>query len=559
MPHLIDLPGQAVAKIFQYVERGAAELHYVRKIIEAGGFRLESPQNYAAMVTEIAKWGEFGMLPSMNARRTPHRAACIDEDGEFSYKELDEAAHAVANGLLDMGVRAGDGVALLARNHRWFLIANYGAARVGARIILLNSEFSGPQIKEVSEREGAKVIIYDDEYTKAVSTAEPKLGKLRALGTNPDADEPSGSTDETLEELIARSSKEPAPKAGKHASIIILTSGTTGTPKGANRSTPPTLAPVGGILSHVPFKAGEVTSLPSPMFHALGYLHGTLALFLGSTLLLRRKFKPPLVLEDIEKHKATAMVVVPVMLSRILDAVEKMDQKPDLSSLKVVFVSGSQLGAELASRALKDLGPVIYNMYGSTEIAFATIAGPKDLERNAATVGPVVKGVKVKIFDDNGEELPQGEVGRIFVGNAFPFEGYTGGGHKQIIDGLLSSGDVGYFDEHGLLYVSGRDDEMIVSGGENVFPAEVEDLISGHPEVIEATAIGVEDKEWGHRLRAFVVKKQDASLDEDTVKHYVRDHLARYKVPREVVFLDELPRNPTGKILKRELREIDVD
>jgi fatty-acyl-CoA synthase len=559
MPHLIDLPGQAVAKIFQYVERGAAELHYVRKIIEAGGFRLEPPQNYAAMVTEIAKWGEFGMLPSMNARRTPHRAACIDEDGEFSYKELDEAAHAVANGLLDMGVRAGDGVALLARNHRWFLIANYGAARVGARIILLNSEFSGPQIKEVSEREGAKVIIYDDEYTKAVSKAEPKLGKLRALGTNPDADELSGSTDETLEELIARSSKEPAPKAGKHASIIILTSGTTGTPKGANRSTPPTLAPVGGILSHVPFKAGEVTSLPSPMFHALGYLHGTIAMFLGSTLLLRRKFKPPLVLEDIEKHNATAMVVVPVMLSRILDAVEKMDKKPDLSSLKVVFVSGSQLGAELASRALKDLGPVIYNMYGSTEIAFATIAGPKDLERNAATVGPVVKGVKVKIFDDNGKELPQGEVGRIFVGNAFPFEGYTGGGNKQIIDGLLSSGDVGYFDEHGLLYVSGRDDEMIVSGGENVFPAEVEDLISGHPEVIEATAIGVEDKEYGHRLRAFVVKKQDASLDEDAVKHYVRDHLARYKVPREVVFLDELPRNPTGKILKRELRDIDVD
>jgi len=559
MPHLIDLPGLAVARIFQYVERGAAELHYVRKIIEAGGFRLEPPQNYAAMVTEIAKWGEFGMLPSMNARRTPHRAACIDEDGEFSYQELDEAAHAVANGLLDMGVRGGDGVALLARNHRWFLIANFGAARVGARIILLNSEFSGPQIKEVSEREGAKVIIYDDEYTEAVSKAEPKLGKLRALGTNPDADEPSGSTDETLEELIARSSKEPAPKAGKHASIIILTSGTTGTPKGANRSTPPTLAPVGGILSHVPFKAGEVTSLPSPMFHALGYLHGTIAMFLGSTLLLRRKFKPPLVLEDIEKHKATAMVVVPVMLSRILDAVEKMDQKPDLSSLKVVFVSGSQLGAELASRALKDLGPVIYNMYGSTEIAFATIAGPKDLERNAATVGPVVKGVKVKIFDDNGKELPQGEVGRIFVGNAFPFEGYTGGGHKQIIDGLLSSGDVGYFDEYGLLYVSGRDDEMIVSGGENVFPAEVEDLISGHPEVIEATAIGVEDKEWGHRLRAFVVRKQDASLDEDTVKHYVRDHLARYKVPREVVFLDELPRNPTGKILKRELREIDVD
>jgi fatty-acyl-CoA synthase len=511
------------------------------------------------MAADIAKWGEVGMMPSLNARRHPDRAACIDEEGEFSFQELDDASHAVANGLIEMGVKGGDGVAILARNHRWFLIANYGAARVGARIILLNSEFSGPQIKEVSEREGAKVIIYDDEYTKAVSKAEPELGKLRALGTNPDSDEDSASDDETLADLIERSSKDPAPKASKHASIIILTSGTTGTPKGANRSTPPTLAPVGGILSHVPFKAGEVTSLPSPMFHALGYLHATIAMFLGSTLVLRRKFKPPLVLEDIEKHRATAMVVVPVMLSRILDALEKMDKKPDLSSLKIVFVSGSQLGAELASRALKDLGPVIYNMYGSTEIAFATIAGPKDLERNAATVGPVVKGVKVKIFDDNGNELPQGEVGRIFVGNAFPFEGYTGGGNKQIIDGLLSSGDVGYFDEHGLLYVSGRDDEMIVSGGENVFPAEVEDLISGHPDVVEATAIGVEDKDWGHRLRAFVVKKQDASVDEDTIKVYVRDHLARYKVPREVIFLEELPRNPTGKILKRELREMEVD
>ncbi len=559
MANLIGLPGQAVNKLQQYLERGSAELHYVRKIFEAGAFRLEPPQNVAAMATDIYKWGEFGMLPSLNARRHPDRAACIDEDGEFSYRALDEAAHAVANGLREMGVRGGDGVAILARNTRWFLIANYGAARAGARIILLNSEFSGPQIKEVSEREGAKVIIYDDEYTKAVSKAEPELGKLRALGTNPDSDEPSGSEDETLADLIERNSKEPAPKASKHASIIILTSGTTGTPKGANRSTPPTLAPVGGILSHVPFKANEVTSLPAPMFHALGYLHGTLAMFLGSTLVLRRKFKPPLVLEDIEKHKVTAMVVVPVMLSRLLDAIEKMDKKPDLSSLKIIFVSGSQLGAELANRALKDFGPVIYNMYGSTEIAFATIAGPRDLELNAATVGPVVKGVKVKILDDNGNELSQGDVGRIFVGNAFPFEGYTGGGHKQIIDGLMSSGDVGYFDEHGLLYVSGRDDEMIVSGGENVFPAEVEDLISGHPDVVEATAIGVDDKEWGHRLRAFVVKKDGASVDEDGIKHYVRDHLARYKVPREVVFLDELPRNPTGKILKRELREMEID
>jgi fatty-acyl-CoA synthase len=558
MPKLIG-PRQAAAKLQQYADRGLAELHYVRKIIEAGGFPLEPPQNVAAMANDIWKWGEIGMLPALHARRSPDKVAIIDDEGTLTWKELDDAANAAAHGLLDKGVRGGDGVAILARNSRWFAIAEFGCARVGARIILLNSSFSGPQIKEVAEREDAKLIIYDDEYTKDVSKADPPLGKLRALGTNPDSDEESGSEDETLADLVKRSSGKPAPKASKHSSIIILTSGTTGTPKGANRSTPPTLAPIGGILSHVPFKAGEVTSLPAPMFHALGFLHATIGAFLGSTLVLHRKFKPPIVLEDIEKHKVTAVVVVPVMLSRMLDVLEKMETRPDLSSLRIIFVSGSALGADVAERALKEFGPVVYNMYGSTEIAFATVAEPKHLEFNSSTAGPVVKGVKVKIYDDNGTELPQGEVGRIFVGTSFPFEGYTGGGGKQIIDGLLSSGDVGYFDEHGLLYISGRDDEMIVSGGENVFPAEVEDLINGHPDVVEATAIGVEDKEWGHRLRAFVVKKKDADIDEDTIKHYVRDHLARYKVPREVVFLDELPRNPTGKILKRELRDMEVE
>ncbi|MEW5812098.1 MAG: long-chain-fatty-acid--CoA ligase FadD2 [Actinomycetota bacterium] len=563
MSKLTDLSAQALGKIVSsaeiYWDRGTAELHYARKMFEAGALKLEPPQDIAAFLADIRRWGEIGMIPALNARRTPHRTAVIDDFGKMTFKELDDAANAVANGLLAKGVKGGDGVAILARNHRWFLVSWFGVAKTGARIILLNSEFSGPQIKEVSEREGAKLVIYDDEYTAAVAQAEPPLGKLRALGVNPDKDEPSGSTDETLEELIARTGSTPPPKVTKHSSIIILTSGTTGTPKGANRSAPPSLAPIGGVLSSVPFKGGEVTSLPAPMFHALGFLHATVAMMLGTTLVLRRRFKPATVLADIEKHRATAVVVVPVMLSRMLDELEKSSPKPDLSSLRIVFVSGSQLGAELATRALKALGPVVYNLYGSTEVSFATIAGPQHLSKNPSTVGPVVKGMKVKIFDDNGNELPQGEVGRIFVGSFFPFEGYTGGGGKQIIDGLLSSGDVGYFDEDGLLYVSGRDDEMIVSGGENVFPAEIEDLVSGHPEVVEATALGVEDKEWGHRLRCFVVKAEGASIDEDAIKAYVKENLARYKVPREVIFLDELPRNPTGKILKRELREMDVD
>ena len=558
MPLITDLAASALNKARQYAERGSAELHYLQKMITSGALGFEPPQHLAALGADVVRWGEIGMIPALNARRNPHRTAIVDDEGTMTFTELNDAVNAVANGLLELGVRGGDGVAILARNHRWFLIANYASARVGARTILLNTEFSGPQIRDVSEREGARVIIYDDEYSDAVKMASPALGAIRALGTNPDSPKPSSSTDETLAELIERSSKDAAPKATKKSAIIILTSGTTGTPKGANRHAPPTLAPIGGVLSAVPFKAGEVTALPSPMFHALGYLHATIAMTLGSTLVLHRRFTPAVVLSDVATHKVTAIVVVPVMLSRMLDALEAMPTKPDLSNLRIIFVSGSQLGAELATRAMKDIGPVVYNLYGSTEISFVSIARPQDLKKNPATVGPTIKGVKVKILDEHGSELPTGKVGRIFVGTFFPFEGYTGGGNKEIIDGLMSSGDVGYFDSDGLLYVSGRDDEMIVSGGENVFPAEVEDLISGHPEIIEATAIGVEDKDFGQRLRAFVVLKDGAALTEDAIKDYVRNHLARYKVPREVIFLAELPRNPTGKILKRELRQIEI-
>jgi fatty-acyl-CoA synthase len=250
-----------------------------------------------------------------------------------------------------------------------------------------------------------------------------------------------------------------------------------------------------------------------------------------------------------------AIVVVPVMLQRMLDLDDSEWEGKEFPKLRIIFVSGSQLGAELAQRATERFGPVIYNLYGSTEIAFATIATPDDLDANASTVGRVVHGAVVKILDDDGHELGQGESGRIFVGNAIQFEGYTGGGSKEEVGGLMASGDVGHFDEHERLFIDGRDDEMIVSGGENVFPAEVEELLAGHEGVTEAAAIGVEDKDFGQRLKAFVVKRDGASLTEDEIKSYVKDNLARYKVPREVVFLDELPRNATGKVLKRELEK----
>jgi fatty-acyl-CoA synthase len=196
---------------------------------------------------------------------------------------------------------------------------------------------------------------------------------------------------------------------------------------------------------------------------------------------------------------------------------------------------------------------VVYNLYGSTEVAYATIATPEDLAAEPGCVGRVVRGAMVKVLDEVGRDVPTGTTGRIFVGNSVQFDGYTGGGTKEIVNGLMSSGDVGHFDDAGRLFIDGRDDDMIVSGGENLFPGEVEEALMAHPEIVEAAVIGVPDEQYGQRLRSFVALRPGASLTEQDVKDYVKSRLARFKVPRDVIFVEALPRNPTGKVIKRQL------
>jgi fatty-acyl-CoA synthase len=502
------------------------------------------------MLLAFERLGLLAGAVTIGAIRHGDRIAVHDERGELSYRELDQRSNALANAWRDRGLEPGEGVAILVRNHRGFLDSVFAAAKCGAKIVLLNTSFAGPQIREVADREGTDLLVYDDEYADTLEGVEPPRGRFRAWT------EDGGEADEdTLDALIAEGSLKAPPKPDTSPRIVILTSGTTGTPKGAPRSEPRSLALVGGLLAKVPFRAREATELCVPMFHALGFAHMALGLALGSKLVLARHFDPEQTLESLEHNHVTALVVVPVMLQRILDLGEQARKDRDLESLRIIFVGGSQLGAELCKRALKAFGPVVYNLYGSTEVSYATIATPEELQSEPATVGGVVRGSIVKILDDDGHELSAGTTGRIFVGNSSQFEGYTGGETKEQIEGLMSSGDVGHFDENGLLFVDGRDDEMIVSGGENVFPLEIEELLAGHEAVEEVAALGVDDEKFGQRLRAFVVLRDGSELSEDEVKDYVRQNLARYKTPREVVFLDELPRNPTGKVLKRELEE----
>jgi fatty-acyl-CoA synthase len=544
----VDLDPRAIlAGATKLAERFGDEAYFAALCLRSGMIGPQLPHQVGQTLRAFDRHGMLGGAATAGAIRFGDRAAVVDELGELSYRDLDLHSNAIANCWREHGLKPGEGVAVLVRNHRGFLYAVLAAAKCGARIILLNTSFAGPQIREVAGREGTDLLVYDDEYAQALRGIDPPRGRWRAW-----ADEPGG---DTLEALIRKGSTDSPPKSGASPAITILTSGTTGSPKGAPRSEPRSLSLLGGLLSKVPFRAREVTEMCVPMFHALGFMQAMVGIGLGSTLVVRRRFDPEETLDSLERHRATAIVVVPVMLQRMLALGDDAVAQHDLSALRIIFVSGSQLGAELGRRATAAFGPVIYNLYGSTEIAYATIATPEDLEAEPSSVGKVVRGSVVKILDDDGAEVPHGATGRIFVGNVSQFEGYTGGGGKEQVRGLMASGDVGHFDAQGRLFIEGRDDEMIVSGGENVFPAEVEELLAAHESVQEAAAIGVEDDKFGQRLKAFVVPRTGAELTEDEVKDYVGANLARYKTPREVVFLDSLPRNATGKVLKRELAE----
>lgn len=269
---------------------------------------------------------------------------------------------------------------------------------------------------------------------------------------------------------------------------------------------------------------------------------------------MRRKFSPEETLKGVAEHRCTALVLVPTMLQRIVDLPAETRARYDTSCLRIVFVAGSALSPDLGNRANEAFGPVVHNLYGSTEVAVATVATPEDWQRAPGTVGRAPVGCRVALYDQDGRKVTEPHVtARVFVGSGLSFGGYTDGRHKEIIDGLLSSGDVGHFDDDGLLFIDGRDDEMIVSGGENVFPVEVENLLVEREDVLEAAVIGVEDPEFGQRLKAFVVRAEGSDLDLEGVREYVKANLARYKVPREVEFLDELPRNATGKVLRSKL------
>mgnify|MGYP001357111755 CR=1 FL=1 len=535
-----------VKSALEAVSSKAFELRTLRRAGVVGGL---GPTSLPVAASAFIRGGTTPATAiRIAAAKHGDRTYLVDEKGTLTFEEVHRRSNALAHAFAGLGIGPGDGLALMCRNHRGFVESNLAGWKLGANVILLNTMFSGPQLADVVEREDAKVVVLDQEFEDLLAGVSEGVGRVCGF-----EDEPGTSNLPSLEDLIASNEDSELPWPAQKGRNVILTSGTTGTPKGAQRPAPSGLSVMVGMLDRIPHFSGETMVMAAPLFHSWGYLNSIIGTSVGARLVLQRRFDPAQTMELVDEFEADAIAAVPVMLQRILELDEETSRGFRAENLKIVTLSGSALPGGLATAWMDRYGENIYNFYGSTEVAMGSIATPEDLRKDPSTAGRPPYGTSVRLIDEAGEEVPVGVTGRIFIRNEMTFDGYTGGGGKESLDGFLSSGDIGHFDSDGLLFIDGRDDEMIVSGGENVFPAEVEDLIAGHEQVVEAAVIGVSDEKFGQALRAYVVLKEEHILDETEIRAFVKSNLASFKAPRDVIFVPDLPRNATGKILKREL------
>lgn len=504
-----------------------------------------------ATIAAARRYGPFAGPVHAHAQRGLDAIAIIDERGEITYQELEAQSNALVHAWTSAGIEAGSSMGIMARNHRGLVVTMLAAAKLGARLVMLNTGFAARQLADVAARENVETFVFDSEFAD-VAAALPE--EVRRYVSWQDDEVPGVPT---LEQSITGFAQSSPPAPEVFGGFVLLTSGTTGTPKGAPRGRTSPLASA-QFLDKVPLRPGQTMLMAAPAFHGTGVSQFAIALALGQTVVMMRRFSPADTLGLIDRHRANVLVVVPTMLQRILDLGAEKIAGYDTSSLQIIFSAGSALSPDTCRRTRESFGDVLHNLYGSTECAVATVATPEDIRDAPGTAGRPPVTCRVRLFDVDGTHITQPHVvGRIFVSSGLSFSGYTDGRDKERIDGMLSIGDLGHWDEQGRLFVDGRDDDMIVSGGENVYPLEVENLLAERDDVFDAAVVGVPDPEFGHRLRAFVVPSPESARDADDIKAYVKSNLARYKVPREVIFLDELPRNATGKLLRRVLEEMD--
>ncbi|WP_280197827.1 AMP-binding protein [Nocardia cyriacigeorgica] len=526
-------------------------------VLSSGMLTPVGPRKAAALARSFYRYGPTpAMLLAATAIRHPDKVAIIDDSGQLTYRQLQQRAEAIAAALFAACPAPPKSVGILCRNHRGFAEALAAGAQLGAELIFINTELPAAQLQAILTRHNPDVLVYDDEY--AVSVERANFAGMRVPASRePDAG-PAGLP--PLDDLAAGS--HPAPPRVRHAvKLTLLTSGTTGLAKGVPRAVKPHAIVLLTLtaMAILRLRSTDRVLVAPPMFHGFGLLSLLGPLALGATAICRRRFDAATALDDIARHQVTVVMAVPVMLQRLLTVPDLAENRSARSALRIMVTGAAPIAPTTISKLIEAFGPIVVNGYGSTEAGLVTIATPADLVAAPDTVGRTPLGVSVRILRADRTEAATGEIGEIFVRSGLEYTGYTPdptakASAKEIIDGHVGTGDMGHFDAERRLFIDGRADDMIVSGGENVFPGEVEDRLATHPDITDAVVIGVPDAEFGQVLNAFIVLSPNAPVPaESDLKAHVREGLERYKVPKRFVVLDEVPRNASGKVLRAKL------
>ncbi len=495
---------------------------------------------------------EFDFLAN-HAESLPNKPAVILGDRSIDFASLHRSANRMANVFKSLGCADGDRVASMSFNSiEGFITAN-AARRARMVTVPINYRLRGAEVAYLLNDSGANVVIASPDHVDVMMAAQPEVkGDRRFIAIGDHV--PDGWL--SYRELMDGASEAPpgAP-ADALAASMIYTSGTTGHPKGAWRPHGVDIALVLQTIAVFELSQSGVHLMCGPGYHsAVGYF-AALHQIMGATVVAQKKFEADEALDLIARHGVTNAFMAPTLLQRLVDAQQRRPR--DISSLRALILGAAPCPYELKARAEATFGKVLWEFYGATETGINTVLRPEDQLRKPGSCGTAMPGQEIRLVDANGNEVPDGEPGEFMVRNTALAEYYnrpdaTG---KSLHDGFFSVGDVAYKDDEGFYYICDRKIDMIISGGVNIYPAEVEAVLHAHPAVMDAAVIGVPDAQWGESVKAVVQLRAGASATEQELMAFCTNRLASYKKPRSIDFVDELPRDPAGKLLKRKIRE----
>lgn len=499
---------------------------------------------------------------ALTAMRNPERLAFVDAWREVSYAQANEEMNRVAHGLRSLGVGHGTRVVLMSENRSELLVAWLALFRLGATAVHVSYRATAEELAWQVNHSKAVVAFVSSSTARAALTARSTIDHSLRLVIF-DGNGEVGEEDLSYSELLSGGGPEfPEREPGElEAENVVYTSGTTGRPKGAVRDfARHGVVELFRIIERLPLRAGERHLVVCPLYHSAAQVFTLLESSLGSTLHLLPHFEPEQTLEAMSKWEVNSVFLVPTMIQRLLDLPAEAFEAHPTPSLRAIISGAAPFPQPLRERAVERFGSrTIYDFYGATELGWVTLIDGEEMLRRPGSVGRPVAGQELRILDETGRTLPHGEIGEVFVRNAQTMRGYLGDDeatNETRRGDWVTVNDLGYLDEDGYLYLSGRARDMVISGGVNIYPAEIEDVLLRHPAIKDAAVIGLPDPEWGERLMAVLVGADGVEVDVDEVKAFVREKLSGYKVPRRWEVVENLPRNPTGKVLKRELREL---